>query len=179
MNTKDSLKIVERYQNRAEILDQKIISFTGELNHPPESIFPLLCPAREADWIPDWDAQLLHTMSGYAEENCVFRTYDSDHKGGGTWICITYNPSREIEYIRVSPHLVTRIRIILTLLSPNVTLITWNKFHSALDSIGNKQIGKDHSADKMKKSLLTMLAYYLDNGEIIPKIKLAMHVGHD
>lgn len=50
---------------------------------PPAAVFPLLCPVREAEWLPGWTAGVLHSRSGFAEEGCVFSTPDD---GGDPWI---------------------------------------------------------------------------------------------
>ncbi len=41
---------------------------------PPVALFPLLCPVREGDWIPGWEAELLWSRSGLAEDGAVFTT---------------------------------------------------------------------------------------------------------
>jgi len=42
----------------------------------PEKVFPLLCPVREADWIPGWRYTLIYSDSGVAELGCIFTTQD-------------------------------------------------------------------------------------------------------
>ena len=34
----------------------------------PERVFPLLCPVREAEWVPDWQYRLIYSESGVAEK---------------------------------------------------------------------------------------------------------------
>lgn len=46
----------------------------SELPAAPAAIFPLLCPVREAEWIPGWEATLLWSRSGHAEAGAVFST---------------------------------------------------------------------------------------------------------
>ena len=48
--------------------------YTQRIHAPASAIFPLLCPVRESDWLDGWTCDVLHTLSGYAEEGCVFRT---------------------------------------------------------------------------------------------------------
>ena len=43
----------------------------------PERVFPLLCPVREADWIPGWRYKLIYSESGVAELGCIFATEDA------------------------------------------------------------------------------------------------------
>ena len=77
----------------------------GKLDHsieftvpaPPDRVFPLLCPVLEYRWIPTWRCDLLHSDSGVAEEDCVFRT---DFPGAGpmTWVVNCYQPPKRIEF---------------------------------------------------------------------------------
>jgi len=48
------------------------------LSASPERVFPLLCPVREAEWLPGWHARVMHSRSGFAEVGCVFTTRDDD-----------------------------------------------------------------------------------------------------
>jgi len=89
---------------------------------PPEKVFPLLCPVREADWIPGWRYELIYSDSGVAELGCVFTTRDSavesekyssradeqdDSSPVTTWICIEYDPGAfRIGYVWIKPELV-------------------------------------------------------------------------
>jgi hypothetical protein len=73
---------------------------------PPERVFPLLCPVREAEWVPGWEYELIHSRSGFAELDCLFTTPNPD--GPPTvWQCVAYQPPRRIEYLWGRPGLVT------------------------------------------------------------------------
>jgi hypothetical protein len=49
-------------------------TYTQRLQAPPERVFPLLCPVREADWLERWDPAFVVTASGFVEPDCVFVT---------------------------------------------------------------------------------------------------------
>ena len=49
-------------------------SYTQQLIAPPDRVFPLLCPVREAEWIDGWQPVLVLTLGGFAEADCVFTT---------------------------------------------------------------------------------------------------------
>jgi len=55
------------------------------LPSPPEVVFPLLCPVREAEWLRGWEARMVHSTSGVAEPGCVFTTPGLD---GAEWIWV-------------------------------------------------------------------------------------------
>jgi hypothetical protein len=57
-----------------------------------EAVFPLLCPVREYEWIPDWTCELIHTRSGLIEPGCIFRTGRGD--GGMTWYVTEHDSVR-------------------------------------------------------------------------------------
>ena len=97
----------------------------------PERVFPLLCPVREADWIPGWRYKLIYSESGVAELGCIFTTEDppvesdkyssrSNGRDGKptetTWICVDYDPAAfRIAYVWIRPGMVaTELWIKLT-----------------------------------------------------------------
>jgi hypothetical protein len=59
-------------------------TFTQKLAAPPERVFPLLCPIREADWLEGWDPLVVFTNSGVAEPACVFMTKAAPHRPAST-----------------------------------------------------------------------------------------------
>src|SRR6185312_15911284 len=65
-----------RGAGRMKIIPAKRVSrtYTQQLIGSPASVFPLLCPVREADWIQGWDPLLVVSESGVAEPDCAFVT---------------------------------------------------------------------------------------------------------
>jgi hypothetical protein len=61
-----------------ENLFNRVLVAEMRLQARPERVFPLLCPVREAEWLPGWRAELVHSRSGLAELGCVFTTRDED-----------------------------------------------------------------------------------------------------
>jgi len=56
----------------------------------PQRVFPLFCPVREADWIPDWRYRMIYSESGFAELGCVFATPNEDGTET-TWVISEYD----------------------------------------------------------------------------------------
>ena len=42
-------------------------SYLQRLVRPPREVFPLLCPVREAEWIPGWNPRLVASFSSPSE----------------------------------------------------------------------------------------------------------------
>lgn len=86
-------------------------SYTQTLVAPPEAVFPLLCPVREAEWLVDWDPLLVVSESGVAEEDCVFIT--PSEPDNTIWYVTDYEPAKGfIGFVRVTPGLTaTRLSI--------------------------------------------------------------------
>jgi hypothetical protein len=77
-------------------------SYTQALLAPPEAVFPLLCPVREAEWLVDWDPLLVVSTSGVAEEDCVFVT--PSEPADTIWYVTDYEPETGfIAFVRVTP----------------------------------------------------------------------------
>ncbi|HUI53075.1 MAG TPA: hypothetical protein VLX60_14920 [Terriglobales bacterium] len=85
--------------------------FTQTNLAPPQTVFPLLCPVREADWVPGWQYRLIYSESGVAEAGCVFITEENGRET--TWIVTEYDSAAfRIAFVWVDPGMVTaQIRI--------------------------------------------------------------------
>ncbi|HEY5530212.1 MAG TPA: hypothetical protein VIL51_12310 [Thermoleophilia bacterium] len=83
-----------------------IRTFTQHLLAPPEDVFPLLCPVREAEWAHDWAPTTVHSYSGVAEQDCVFVT--PSEAGDEVWMITRHEPERWlVEMVMVAPSVVT------------------------------------------------------------------------
>lgn len=88
-------------------------TYTQSLVAPPDVVFPLLCPVREADWIPGWDPLLVVSSSGVAEPDCVFVTGGSP--ADAIWYVTRHEPAAGyVEMIKVTPG-VTACRLTIRL----------------------------------------------------------------
>lgn len=86
-----------------------VFETTLTFSSTPEEVFPLLCPVREYDWIPDWSCTMIHTISGVAELGCVFA-----RERGETWITTRYEPPARIDYTILTPSAVRTLAFVLT-----------------------------------------------------------------
>lgn len=74
---------------------------------PPEKVLPLLCPVREAEWVPGWEYRLIYSKSGFAEVGCVFATPNSDGAAETTWVTTIYDPAAfRVGFVWINPGLV-------------------------------------------------------------------------
>ena len=88
-------------------------TYTQTLVASPDVVFPLLCPVREADWIPGWDPLLVVSSSGVAEPDCVFVTAASP--ADAIWYVTRHEPAAGyVEMIKVTPG-VTACRLTIRL----------------------------------------------------------------
>ena len=88
-------------------------TYTQHLLAPPDRVFPLLCPVREADWIVGWDPLLVASQSGVAERDCVFVT--AAQPVDAVWYITRHEPDAGfVEMIKITPQ-VTACRLTIQL----------------------------------------------------------------
>jgi len=136
---------------------------------PPEKVFPLLCPVREADWVPGWQYRLIYSQSGVAEAGCVFITPNEDGTET-TWVVTEYDPAAfRIAFAWMNPGLVTaQIRISLERSAEN-TEADIQYTYTALSVAGNREgerYDKNWFRHKMQ-SWETAINHYLRTGTLI------------
>jgi hypothetical protein len=110
---------------------------------PPERVFPLLCPVREAEWVPGWRYRLIYSESGVAEDGCVFITPNEDGTET-TWVVTAYDPASFcIGFAWVNPGLVaaqTRISLSRRAEAPGHTTARIQYVYTGLSPQGNREI---------------------------------------
>jgi hypothetical protein len=85
--------------------------YTQCLNAPPDQVFPLLCPVREAEWVNGWHPRLVISDSGFVEPDCVFVTAAGPQEA--IWMVTIHDPdTHHLEIVKVIPGIVVgRIEI--------------------------------------------------------------------
>ena len=164
-NTERSDALVERFRQQPLKAQRKVIEMRQTFPVSADQVFVLLCPSREADWIPSWDCDLVFTGSGYAEEHCVFRTDETNSAGPGVWVMSHHEPPRLPEIVRFLPAMVVNLKIALSDNLDGTTDGVWTVVFTGLDEEGNARI-EQIPADAYENALKT-LVHYLETGEMI------------
>ncbi len=139
-----------------------------EIEGAPEQVFPLLCPVREAEWVPGWEYRMVYSKSGVAELGCVFTTPD-DRGKNLLWIVTEYEPGRQIGFVWVRPQMVTaRLRFDV---APDGarTKVTAAYQYTGLSEAGNSEVARytdEWFREKMRK-FGAALNHYLQAGKMI------------
>ena len=115
--------------------------YTQTNDAPPETVFPLLCPVRDADWVPGWQYKMIYSKSGVAEAGCVFTTPNDDGTQT-TWLVTEYDPVRfRIAFAWVNPDQVAaQIEISLKKNSQGTTAAIIRYTYTALSAAGNQEV---------------------------------------
>ena len=133
----------------------------------PERVFPLLCPVREYDWIADWSCQMVHSESGVAEPDCVFRTeFDGEPM---TWVVSRYEPPTRIEFTCFVPNLyVMRLQIALAG-DEGGTRLDWTRRWLSLGPAGDERLAArtEREHEHLMVRLRGSLRHYLETGDML------------
>ncbi len=155
----------------AEFQGKRVIhGFTQTNVAASEKVFPLLCPVREAEWVPGWEYRLICSQSGVAELGCVFAT--PNESGPDTvWLVTEYDPAAlRIGFAWVWPGLVaTQLRISLRPKSQNVTEANIRYVYTGLSEDGNREVERYDEVwfcSKMQ-SWEKAINHYLKTGRLI------------
>lgn len=136
----------------------------------PERVFPLLCPVREAEWVPGWKYRMIYSQSGMAEADCMFAT-PNDDGSETTWVVTEYDPAKFcIGFVWVNPGLMAaQIRIRLERTAEGKTTARIRYAYTALSAEGNKEVERYDDAwfgGKMR-GWEAAINHYLKTGKCI------------
>jgi hypothetical protein len=135
-----------------------------------DRVFPLLCPVREAEWVPGWEYRLIYSQSGVAELGCVFTT-PNEKDPETVWLVTEYDPSSfRIAFAWVWPGLVaTQLRISLHQKAQDLTEANIQYTYTGLSEEGNREVERYDQAwfrNKMQ-SWEKAINHYLTTGRLI------------
>ena len=145
--------------------------YTQTNDAPPERVFPLLCPVREADWAPGWQYRLIYSRSGVAENGCVFATLN-DAGAERLWMVTHYDPAAlEIAYAWIDTGLVaTQLRISLAPVAGGKTSARIRYIYTGLSPAGNAIVDR-YTPEWIQGEMQSWeraINFFLRHGNLIP-----------
>jgi hypothetical protein len=145
--------------------------YTQTNDAPPEKMFPLLYPVREADWVPGWQYRLIYSESGVAEDGCVFST-PNDAGPETVWMVTYHDPANfTIAYAWTQPGMIaTQLRIALSPAPGGKTSARICYLYTGLSPAGNAELDRytvEWFRSKMQ-SWETAINHFLRTGSMIP-----------
>ena len=142
-------------------------SFTQHLCAPADTVFPLLCPVREMEWVNDWRPKLVVTDSGVAEPGCIFVTPGIPEDA--LWLMTVHDPiEHRLEIIKVIPGMVIgTITVTIAADGDAVCTADINYAYTALSDHGKRAIGEftEEHFQGFMKTWETELNHYLRTGK--------------
>ncbi len=142
-------------------------TFVQRIHAPAEDVFPLLCPEREKQWLPGWDARMIHSASGVAERGAVFEAR------GATWLVTEYDPPRRIAFARwQSDRILVHIEISLGRHLDGDTAVCIVYAHTPTDSASGEILASFRESDWLETMSFwegSMNAWFADNRPGMPR----------
>jgi hypothetical protein len=144
-------------------------SYSMTVGADAQTVFPLLCPVREYDWIEEWSCSMVYSESGVAEVGCVFLT-ELPGRGVETWIVSRHEAPRVIEFCRTAAASRTcHLSVGLEDHGDGTTTLVWTYTHTAIDEAGKRWV-EGYSAEQYQaemEAVETRLQHYLREGEML------------
>ena len=147
-------------------------SYEQTINADPSSVFELLCPVKEAEWLDGWDYTLLHSESGLAEEGCVFLSRQAGEKDTIWMITKRDVQNREIEFVRATPESrIARLTICVAEKKKQISKVKITYVITALCEDGNRflEAFTQENFEAGMKFWEASMNYYLETGKKLAK----------
>lgn len=91
--------------------------YVQTIDAPPDEVFPLVCPVREAEWLEGWRYTMLFSRSGLVELGAVFST-PGEGEADTVWIVTRHNAmQRIVEFTRFTPD--SRVSVLSVVVMPS------------------------------------------------------------
>lgn len=108
-------------------------------------VHALLCPVREAEWIPGWTCEVLYSRSGFAEQDGIF-VAGLEGMPRSTFFVTRFDPPRELAYLVLAGSesgpapwdVVDMLRLVLEDSGDGGTIVHWHRAYTALTPEGGR-----------------------------------------
>jgi hypothetical protein len=177
MDTTNSKKITQAYLNRSWELYRFQTHFSASWKTKMEDFFPLLCPAGEADWIPGWTAEILHSnQDGYVSEKCIFKTDKTNTAWPtGHWYFTDYKENELVKVVVFLPDWLIHLKIVAQDNKDDSITGTWYFNVTATTNKGNKEAKKfQKQLNIERRALPIVIGHYLSTGKKLKKPALML-----
>ncbi len=139
------------------------------LEGDPEVVFPLLCPVREYEWIEPWKCDMVYSVSGFAEQDCIFQTDFPQDGPKDTWVVCRYEKPKLLEFVRVNGIRAIRYTISLRRIGEGKTESEWQQVITGLNAEGDRFVESlsDEEFKHRVQRIEQMLNHYLTTGQML------------
>ena len=141
-------------------------SYTQNLDGPPDQVYPLLCPVREAEWVNGWHPRLVVTETGFAELDCVFITAAGPQEA--IWMVTRHEPeNHRLELIKVIPGIVVGKIVIQLAPAPGGSTAEISYSFTSLGPDGDRVVSEftQEHFDEFMLTWETELNHFMATGE--------------
>ena len=149
--------------------ERKVLAYTMHLESDPETIFPLLCPTREYEWIESWKCEMVYSESGCAELDGIFRTSNPESGLEDTWVISRHERPALVEFVRWNSMRAIHYSISLKTAGPGAAESEWKQVVTGLSEEGNRYVRNLDGAgfETMCRMEEKMLNHFLKTGQML------------
>ena len=146
-----------------------IRTYTQRIEAPPDEVFPLLCPVREAEWLDGWTYEMVYSDSGFAEKGCVFKTQPPGAPET-IWMISQHDPQeRVVEFVRFTTGLVaTRLQIHIQANQDGTSSVHISYTFTPISDEGIAFVMRHHSEEEFRRAMAwweLSMNHYVKTGE--------------
>jgi len=139
---------------------------------PPDVVFSLLCPVREAEWLEGWKYKMMYSESGRIEDGAVFST-PGDGEEDTIWVVTKHDTTlRQVEFARLTPNSrICLLRIAVHARDTNSSYVDIAYIYTGITPAGNRFL--DHLTEDAFLQTVTFweasMNHFLETGGRLQK----------
>jgi hypothetical protein len=143
-----------------------------DIEGPPDRVFPLLCPVREAQWLDGWVGRPIHAETGVAELGGVFATEHADQAEPTIWLITRHDrETHEIAFAYFVPgQQVVQLEIRAAARGVAGSTLHIEYMRTGISEAGNERLAGDASSgrfDDRMRHWKAAMNHYLATGELL------------
>lgn len=88
-----------------------IKTYFQKLKASSQDIFSYICETKEPSLYSSGKSEIVYSMSGLAEDNCIFNVHLSNKNEVNLWVISSFDPEKEIQFVQHTTDILNLIKI--------------------------------------------------------------------
>lgn len=77
----------------------------------PQEVFSLICETKDNSLYSTGNSEIVYSLSGMAEDNCIFKSVNTNDNNESLWLISSFDPSNEIQFVKYSQFSLSLIKV--------------------------------------------------------------------
>lgn len=133
--------------------------FLINIQAPSQEVFSYICETKDQSIYSSGKSEIVYSLSGLAEDNCIFKTVDSKTQTENLWLISSFDPDKEIQFVKQNEICVCLIKVTLSELQNSYSSV---EVQYSITYLTKTNINEENIKTEVKEEINRLRDYFIN-----------------